>query len=311
MNPVVVDLPKVFGIWTRSDEIRRIVPAKIFDYMDGAGELYLGYRFNHLEVAKYSAPGEDQILVEIYRMDSSDDAFGLLSGDWGGEAVNLEESAVKQIGPMWLHNVRALYGAGLLRIWSGNIYARVMAYRESPRSKEAVLQLGRLIQSARKTEPPPAFLGVLPELTGGFRLRADRFCYFRSHLVLNSVYFLSAKNILDLDRSAEAVTASYVPRPGTATSRSVQLIMVRYADADAAGKALAHFEQAYLPEKSKVAAKSSPGGDQFQQIEDGWMGYGRHGRFLILVFECPQRDSAVQFVNDCVKRLNILEVRHE
>ena len=57
--------------------------------MDGAGELYLGYRFKFLEVYEYTNPGESDILVELYWMDSSDDAYGLLSGDWGGDAVDL------------------------------------------------------------------------------------------------------------------------------------------------------------------------------------------------------------------------------
>jgi hypothetical protein len=308
-----VDLPKTVGTWTRSDEIRRILPDKIFDYMDGAGELYIGYRFNHLDVSEYSAPGEDQILVELYWMETSDDAFGLLSGDWGGEPVDLGGStATRGAGPAWLPDRRALYGAGLLRIWSGDLYARVMAYRESARSKEAVLTLGRIITAGRKSPPAASFLDALPPSAApDFMLRNDRICYFRSHLVLNSVYFLSTGNILDLDRSAEAVTASYAPAKQAGLPRSVQLILVRYPNDDSAQKALAHFEQVYLPEKHKASPKSSPGGSQFWQIEDGWLGYSRSGRALALVFECPDRDSATQFIKESMARLNHLEALHE
>jgi len=308
----VVDLPRTLGVWTRSEEIRRILPDKIFDYMDGAGELYLGYRFKYLEVAEYSAPGEDQILVELYRMDSSDDAFGLLSGDWGGEPVETDKTRMKNGGPAWFPGHRALYGAGLLRIWSDNLYARVMAYRESAQSKEAVLRLGRVITGGRKSAPAPALVRALPEETGAaFRLRTDRFCYFRSNLVLNSVYFLSTKNILDLDRSAEAVTASYPPAPTSVGGRSIQLVLIRYADEKTARNALAHFERVYLPEKRISAPKTSSGSEGFWHIEDGWMGCARSGRVLALVFECPDRTAAVELVSDSIKRLNGLEARHE
>jgi hypothetical protein len=52
----VVSLPKRAGPWVRPDQPRRITEDTIFDYMDGAGQLYLAYRFGHLEVYEYSAP---------------------------------------------------------------------------------------------------------------------------------------------------------------------------------------------------------------------------------------------------------------
>ncbi len=304
-----VTLPKALGIWTRSDNVRTILPEKIFDYMDGAGELYLGYRFKHLEVAEYSAPAEDQILVELYWMESSDDAFGLLSGDWGGEPVDLGGPARARGGPEWFSDSRALYGAGLLRIWSDNLYARIMAYRETASSREAVIRLGRLIVEGRRNLPPPAMVGALPEKTADHRLRTDRFCYFRSHLVLNSVYFLGTKNILELDRSAEAVTATYSASAGSA--RPAQLLLIRYADERSARKALAHFEEAYLPEHGSPAPKTERGEGRYRKIEDGWLGCQLDGRLVALVFECPDRDTAVRFIGESIKRLHGLEARHE
>ena len=306
------DLPRVMGAWTRSDEVRRISPEKIFDYMDGGGELYLGYRFDHLDVAEYSSQGEEQILVELYWMETSDDAFGLLSGDWGGDSIDVVGVQAHGAGPSWLPERRALYGAGLLRIWSGNLYARIMAYRESPSSREAVMKLGRTVTAGRESTSAPDFLNALPpDIAAGYKLRADRVCYFRSHLVLNSIYFLSTGNILDLGRSVDAATASYSAAKGPGTQRSVQLITVRYPDKDSARKALAHFEQIYLPEKHKSAPKSPAGGGSFYEIEDGWIGYARSGRGLALVFECPDRDSAAQFIKDSLTGLDHLEALHE
>ena len=92
MNTSQINLPKSVGPWIRPDSARVINSKNIFDYMNGAGELYLGYRFDHLEVYEYSASGQDNILVELYFMDTSDDAFGLLSLDWGGEPVSLSQS---------------------------------------------------------------------------------------------------------------------------------------------------------------------------------------------------------------------------
>jgi hypothetical protein len=126
-----VDLPKQAGLWTRSDAPRRITADTIFDYMDGGGELYLGYRFDHLDVYEYKADDASRgtVLVELYWMQTSDDAFGLLSTDWTGQAVTLgpPPGPTAHTGMNTVPPHHGLYGAGLLRLWSGNLFARVLA----------------------------------------------------------------------------------------------------------------------------------------------------------------------------------------
>ena len=84
MNADKTNLPKTVGVWNRLEPARIIKAENIFKYMNGAGELYLGYRFRHLEVFDYTSADQGNILVELYFMGSPDDAFGLLSLDWGG-----------------------------------------------------------------------------------------------------------------------------------------------------------------------------------------------------------------------------------
>jgi hypothetical protein len=167
-NPL---LPKTVGIWTRPESPKLITAKNIFDYMDGAGELYLAYRFDHLDSYEYQAEAQKEILVELYFMESSDDAFGLLSLDWGGKPMNLNDESSdytetdKQSWP------RALYGEGLLRLWSDNIYARIMATQETPESKQAIIELGRTIVLGRTNPPAPKLMKALQALsikTGNF-----------------------------------------------------------------------------------------------------------------------------------------------
>ena len=63
-----MNLPKQAGAWSRPETPRRITAQTIFDYMDGAGELYVGYRFGHLDVYEYTAADQSlgTILVELY-----------------------------------------------------------------------------------------------------------------------------------------------------------------------------------------------------------------------------------------------------
>lgn len=316
MQPVFdeapLNLPQIFKEWKRTEEPRRITAKGIFDYMDGAGELYIGYHFRHLDVYDYTAADEDQILVELYWMESSDDAFGLLSGDWGGDPVALGQGPAVEETPGTWPGRRALYGGGLLRIWSGNLFARIMAYRETAKSKAAVLGLAQIIVTGRGNPEPPRLLHALPSGdSAGFRLRKDRVCFFRSHLVLNSVYFLSTGNILGLGQSAEASAASYAPRAPDGGARSVQLIVVRYRDSEDARRGLASFGMTYLPEKHLSEEALAPGGRRFWQIEDGWLGYAGKGRMVALVFECPSRDSAARLIEEALGKFDSLEATHE
>ena len=111
-----INLPKTIGTWKLVDSPKKINSKNIFDYMNGSGELYLSYNFDHLIVYEYKNKSKNDILVELYYMKDSDDAFGLLSLDWGGETVFLHPSSEQNRDPF----SRALYGKGLLRIWSDN-----------------------------------------------------------------------------------------------------------------------------------------------------------------------------------------------
>ena len=144
------NLPEKIGVWTRPKAARIIDASNIFEYMNGAGELYLAYGFERLEVYEYISDQQETILVELYFMKTSNDAFGLLSMDWGGEPVMIQSHGPYQEDPRISPPVRALYGGGLLRLWADTIYARVMASRETPVSKETVLSLGRAIGAGRK-----------------------------------------------------------------------------------------------------------------------------------------------------------------
>jgi hypothetical protein len=287
------NLPKTIGVWSRPDSPRVINSRNIFEYMNGAGELYLAYRFNHLEVYEYKTDDAKSILVELYYMETSDDAFGLLSLDWGGEHVSFSDSPANTSKQSLTSSTRALYGAGLLRIWSDNLYSRVMAFRETPASKQAVLTLGKTIATNRKSPPEPELLKILPlDIGMGWKLRNDRIGYFRSHLVLNSLYYLSHQNILNLDLSTEAVAAPYDCIDGKDRKR-VQFLFVRYGDSGQAQQALDNFHQTYLPEHEKnFALGSVPKSQSFFKIEDGWLGYKVYGPCIALVFECPDENSA-------------------
>jgi hypothetical protein len=280
--------PLTISGWTRPAEARRVEPSGIFDYMDGGGELYLAYRFDHADVYEYAPRDatEDTILVEVYAMGGSDDAYGLLSQDWDGESVSL--------GPSWpTQERRALYGAGLLRVWTDDLYLRVMAYQETPASREAVLALGRVLVAGRVVPAPPALVGRIPgDVEARWRARLDRHVFLRSHLVLNAAHFLATANVLDLTLDAEAVLVPYADAQAAGQPPRVRLLVIRYADDTAARAAVVHFRTGYLPETAREPATD----ERLIHVEDGWTGWRLAGRSLVLVFAAPDEAGGQQLL---------------
>jgi hypothetical protein len=311
MNVGKINLPKTVGVWNRSDSPRIINSKNIFKYMNGAGELYLGYRFGHLEVFDYTSGDHENILAELYFMETSDDAFGLLSLDWGGEPVSFSDSSENTSNQSPTSQTTALYGAGLLRIWSDNLYARVMAYRETPASKQAVLALGQAIAENRKNTPPPDLVNILaPQIGSEWILRNDRLSFFRSYLVLNSIYYLSEKNILDLDLSTEAIIAPYENISSATDRKRSRFLLVKYENHERARKALNHFHDIYLPEyKKEFMADPANKSPSLFKLEDTWMAYKLISNYIAVVFECPDQKSARQLIQ--INESNLLKQEAE
>ena len=80
VNGQIIDsdyFPDIQG-WERLGEIREYNPDNLFDYINGAAELFLHYNFNVLNIQEY-IKGNTNIKVEIYQHKSPLYAFGMYS----------------------------------------------------------------------------------------------------------------------------------------------------------------------------------------------------------------------------------------
>ncbi len=312
-DAVSANLPRNVGTWTRADNPKIVTAKDIFDYMDGAGELYIGYRFRQLDVYDYTAAGQEDIQVELYWMETADDAFGLLSNDWGGDPADLRVPFPEPSRNRVVLTHRALYGQGLLRMASDTLYARIMAFNPNEVAASAVLDIGRAIAAGRKNPPAPRLVELLPaRVDRDYRPRPDRLCFFRSHLVLNSVYFLGTGNLLNLGLQGEAVTVPYEIPAADGKRNSIRTLLIKYPGEPEAHEALRHFLGIYLPEKTKGTFSNRSFSDfDVVEIEDGFMGYQLNGAYLGLVFECPRAEVARSFLNQALQNAVKAEAVHE
>jgi len=294
MNMISKLLPDEIGTWRRSEPIQIIDSTNIFDYMNGGGELYLGYRFNHLEVCEYRSEVKNNILVEIYEMETSDDAFGLLSLDWSGEPLDyaIHNNSDSALSP----GTRALYGGGLLRFSSGKHYARVMAARETAEARNTIIQIGKILSN--EFSPEPEIVQLLPSLdSAGWKINKNKIAFFRSHLALNSLFYISHRNILNLNHSVAAVTTIYHSVDENVLSKTIQIFVMEYSNHQNAVEALNHFCQEFLPEDEIRLNTNNQEYTNYFSIEEGWMACKMDSRYLSLIFNLPDKLIAAQIMN--------------
>lgn len=259
--------------WSASAQ-RKVTPADIFGYMNGAGELYLAYGFEALHVRDYTKPEQPTITCELYSMPGSADAYGLFSQDRSGQPLRIGQGAV--------------YGSGLLIAWQGRYFLRVMADRETPEAKCCIQELAKqVVKLCGPAGKPPAALAWLPREG----LDPASVHYFHTHMVLNYFHFVATRNVLDLSLKTNAVMGTYSGKNGKSLA-----VVIGYPSEKAAHTAFAHFRSEYLK------GLNPEGEHGLVKLENGkWLGGAVKGRKVMLVLESPARDECGRVMGELRK----------
>ncbi len=222
-----VVLPAAVEGWIWDGHEARYDARTVFDYIDGAGELFLAYGFEQLAVRRFEKAGQPPVTIECYRMTSAEAAFGVFSFERQGESIGIGQGSEQ--------------GGGLLRFWKGRYFVSIFADGESAETESAILHLGRLTAAAIREEGnPPRAIGLIPGRDAGLVETSVR--YVTSHILLNLRLFIAHDNVLGLTRQTGAVLAQY-----GRDAAAAHLLLVRYPTATAAGAAYGRFMAAYLP----------------------------------------------------------------
>jgi len=199
------------------------------DYINGGAELYHAYGFQELAVAEAEDSDVTKLTVEIYRMDRSENAYGIFSTDSKGDDWNI--------------GVESSYGDGLLRFWEGPYFVRILSFPATPAGESAIRESGAQIAGAIVSESRrPEILKRVPQ-----NAVADSVCYFHRQTSLNNIFYLSDDNILRLGDDVEAVTWTNSP---TAGNREMRHILAQYPSQQMAVGVMEDFAQEYRLKES-------------------------------------------------------------
>jgi len=256
-------LPPEISGWKTGREDQVFTRNDVFDYMNGGGEIYLAYDFQFVFVREYVRDEAPSIVIEIYQMSSSEDAFGVFTHDTDGDEVELGQGGI--------------YGAGLLRFWKDKIFVRILADRETPEAKVVIFELGGKAAEAVSSEGgKPGLVKALP----AEGLRPKSLGYFHTQISLNAHYYLANVNVLNLSPETQVVMARYEKEGSQA-----RLLLVEYPTVERAVDAHGRFVEIVLLERFEEGREARP-----KKLEDGkYAGVVRKGRHLIIVIEADKK----------------------
>jgi hypothetical protein len=263
MNPKI-SLPSEAGSWKWDAKEIKYDSKTLFGYIDGAAELYLAYGFQNLTVRRFEKSNQPPIIVELYEMASSEDAYGVFSFEHQDEAAGIGEGSE--------------FGGGLLRFWKGKYFVSIYAEGEGAEVESGILVMGRAAaNSIPATGSEPKLVGFVPGKDLGLVDKSVR--YLKSHVLLNQRFFIAHQNILNLNRKTEAVLAQYLR-----DKQKTQLLLIRYPNLKEAGDAYQNFMKAYLPDAR---------GKDRSKTEDGKWTFARQwNEFVLIVFGAPTEADA-------------------
>jgi len=262
MNDQPQSIPRQFGEWKSDGKTQSYDRQTIYKYIDGGAELYLAYDFRQVSSRKYTGPNNGEIVMDIYDMGTSADAYGIFSSE--------REDAEAGIGQ------GSDYGGGLLRFWKGSMFVSILAVSGGEKAEKAVLELGKIMDKVLpSTGSEPTIMKYIPKEN----LDMKRTRYFHTSLVLERKYYIANENILFLNPKTDCLLAEYPINDKDA----MLLLYIRYENYSEAKKAYDNFIKVYMPEAK----------DGLAQMENKkWTMAVLDQNIVRIVFEAPEKKNA-------------------
>lgn len=266
-------LPREIHGWKAEGNDKIYDPQTIFDYIDGAGEVYRSYNFKLLLARRFTKKGQPDIVVDLFDMASSKDAFGVFTHDLEGDDAGVGQGST--------------YRGGLLSFWKDHYFISLYAEEETDDAKEALIALGRKMASfIEGVGEKPDIVSLLPEEY----LDEKNVHYFHNHMILNYHFYVSDENILLLDQQTEA--AFGVRKEGDERS---YLLLVRYRGVEKASRAYKVFTEAFMPDAVELG---------LVRTEDmNWTAARVKKDFVIIVFNAPSDSIAKKTLEKVVRNI--------
>ncbi len=271
-------LPLSIAGWERTDEDKYFDEENLFNYINGGAELYISYGFNNVISRRYSKNGNSQIAVEIFDMKNSRNAYGVFT--------HVREEMDTSYG-----QGSQLYEDAIL-FWKSRYYVSVVSLDGSEDAQLAIKKIAEYIDnSISETGELPGVLKVIPE--NG--LVDESVLYFHHPAWVNSLYYISDENILNINNQTNCILASY----GEKKDR-LYLMVIEYPGIEDAKQAVHQFSRAFSDEQNRNGISLME--------DDTWIAYINYNEYFIGVFHAASEVLAKDLLKETQNSIDSREL---
>jgi len=121
--------------WEREGEPAVYLPDNLFEYINGAADLYLAYDFQEMGTLNYAYGRGGSVSVEIYRLGDAKCAYGIYSQERPRDPSYVESGA------------QGYYDPGVLNFCQGDHYIKILGYELADGGKSAMTAVANSISA--------------------------------------------------------------------------------------------------------------------------------------------------------------------
>ncbi|MCD6376033.1 MAG: hypothetical protein J7L94_10945 [Caldisericaceae bacterium] len=262
-------LPDSVNSWHKQDADEIYHPQNLHEFIDGGAELYISYGFQKLCHRTYSSPDQPDILVDVFDMGNSANAFGIF--------MHTRENVDSSFGQ------GSEYVQGFLNFWKDRFYISLLALAETEDTKKALFALAKYIDTHIPEEGKiPSLVNKLPQPG----LKPSSIRYFHHYVWLNSYLYLSNENIFKIHDNDQIALARY--------TNGTTLIIIQYADTSKSIQVWNELSQNSFPEL-KI--------NQPFLRQKTWLQFYLQPPFLIVLANDDSPEPFKKLLNEIVQKL--------
>ncbi len=147
----VLQFPRIPGM-EKVDGLRTYTPETLYEYIDGAAEVYIAYEFRELRVQFYEGEETRSITIEAYRHSSPRTAFGIYSAERPARGDFLDIAT------------QGYYEKGILNFTGGSYYVKLSAFNLGDAERDTLVSLAeKMAAQINEGSDLPELLDKLPE----------------------------------------------------------------------------------------------------------------------------------------------------
>jgi hypothetical protein len=129
-----VDFPEMSG-WKQDGKTQVFSPKTLYEYINGAADLYLAYEFQDLQVAEYKGEKKAGVTVEVYRHKDPTQAFGIYSQE------RLANAKFLDIGAQGYHE------PNVLNFLTGPYYVKINGFNTGEDDEKVLMPFAKKVEA--------------------------------------------------------------------------------------------------------------------------------------------------------------------